>query len=102
MSTVRSISRFGLPALSGGMLITLLGVVLGPVHPIQAALVDGGKGPQLLIGRDDDNTGNVGIQAGALADQRWISFKMADNVRSPPHSTCLAGRPRFARFGWSH
>jgi Ca2+-binding RTX toxin-like protein len=69
MSNVRLISRFGLPVLSGGMLIALLGVVLGPAHPVQAALVDGGKGPQLLIGRDDDNSGNVKIQAGALADQ---------------------------------
>ena len=69
MSNVRMIRRLGLPALSGGMLIAVLGVVLGPAHPIQAALIDGGKGPQLLIGRDDDNTGNAGIQAGAAANQ---------------------------------
>jgi hypothetical protein len=39
------------------------------VHPTQAALVDGGKGPQLLIGLDDDNQANTAIQAGAASNQ---------------------------------
>ena len=38
-------------------------------QPIQAALIEGGKGPQLLIGRDDDNIDNPHIQAGAAANQ---------------------------------
>ena len=53
MSHLRLISRFGPPALSAGMLVALLGVGLGSAHPIQAAVTDSGKGPQLLIGRDD-------------------------------------------------
>jgi hypothetical protein len=69
MPNTRLISRFVLPGLSGAILVALVGVVLVPARPIQAALVDAGKGPQLLIGRDDDNIGNVGIQAGAAADQ---------------------------------
>jgi RTX calcium-binding nonapeptide repeat (4 copies) len=69
MSHLRLISRFGPPALSAGMLVALLGVGLGSAHPIQAAVTDSGKGPQLLIGRDDDNIGNVNIQAGAAANQ---------------------------------
>jgi len=46
----------------------MLGLLV-PARPIQAALVDGGNGAQLIIGRDDDNTNNVGIQAGAATDQ---------------------------------
>ena len=70
MSHMKSISRFGLPALCGGVLVALLGVVPGPARPVQAAFVEQGKGgPQLLIGRDDDNIGNVDIQAGAGANQ---------------------------------
>jgi hypothetical protein len=69
MSHMKSISRFGLPALCGGALVAFVGVVPGPARPVQAAFVEQGKGPQLLIGRDDDNTGNVDIQAGAAANQ---------------------------------
>ena len=88
MSNVRLISRLGLPALSGGMLIALLGVVLGPTHSIQAALIDGGKGPQLLIGRDDDNAGNALIQAGALADQ---SLGRTDVIEGGPGNDVIFG-----------
>ena len=69
MSRTRWISRFGLPALSASLLAALLGVALSPARPTQAAVVDGGKGPQLLIGRDDDNILNADIQAGAAANQ---------------------------------
>jgi RTX calcium-binding nonapeptide repeat (4 copies) len=65
----RLISRFGLPALSAGVLVALIGVVLGPAHSTHAAVIEGGKGPQLLIGRDDDNINNTAIQAGAAANQ---------------------------------
>ncbi len=69
MSYVRSISRLGLPTLSASVLAAIIGVVPGPAHSIQAALLDGGKGPQLLIGRDDDKTENIAIQAGAATNQ---------------------------------
>ena len=66
---VQSISRFGASALSAGLSIALVGVVLGPAYPTQAALSEDGKGPQLLIGRDDDRQDNVAIQGGAVANQ---------------------------------
>jgi Ca2+-binding RTX toxin-like protein len=40
-----------------------------PVNPMAAALVKENNGPQLLIGRDDDNVNNAQIQAGAAANQ---------------------------------
>ena len=39
-----------------------LGALLVTAHPTQAALADGGKGPQLLIGLDDDRQDNTAIQ----------------------------------------
>jgi hypothetical protein len=67
MTRVRLLSRIGLPALSAGLLAALFNVV--PAHSTQAALIEADKGPQLLIGRDDDNITNVKIQAGAVANQ---------------------------------
>jgi hypothetical protein len=69
MSHLRLISRFGPPVLSAGLLAALLGVGLGSAHPVQAAGTESGTGPQLLIGRDDDNINNAAIQAGAGANQ---------------------------------
>jgi hypothetical protein len=69
MSHMRSVSRFGLPTLSASVLAAMIGVVPGPAHSIQAARLDGGRGPQLLIGRDDDKIENVAIQAGAATNQ---------------------------------
>jgi hypothetical protein len=69
MSQSRFGLRFGLSALSAGVLIALLGILLGPAHPTQAALLEAGNGPQLIIGLDDDNQANAAIQAGAGANQ---------------------------------
>lgn len=69
MHHLKSISRFGLPALSAGLLAASLGLMLGPADPSQAALIEGEPGPQLLIGRDDDTVENAAVQAGAVADQ---------------------------------
>jgi hypothetical protein len=77
MSQRRSVSRFSLPTLSAGLLVAMLGVVLGAAHRTQAAVVESGKGPQLLIGLDDDNINNIGIQAGAAANQ---SLNRADVI----------------------
>jgi hypothetical protein len=62
-------SRSGLSALSAGLLVALVGVILGPAYPTQAALVEDVNGPQLLIGLDDDRQDNAAIQAGAAANQ---------------------------------
>ena len=44
MSHMKSISRFGLPALCGGVMVAFFGVVPGPARPVQAAFVEQGKG----------------------------------------------------------
>jgi Ca2+-binding RTX toxin-like protein len=69
MTHLTSVARFGRPALSAGLLLSLLVLILGPAPASQAALVEGGRGPQLLIGLDDDNQTNAAIQAGAAANQ---------------------------------
>ena len=43
-------------------------MLVGPVSVTQAALIEDGQGPQLLIGLDDDRQDNT-IQAGAAANQ---------------------------------
>jgi hypothetical protein len=88
MSRLRSSSRFGLPALSASLLVALLGVVLGLAHPTQAAFVEGGKGPQLLIGRDDDSIDNANIQAGAAANQ---SLNRTDILEGGPGNDVIFG-----------
>ena len=88
MSHLRLISRFGLPALSAGLLVALLGVVLGPAQRTQAAVVEGGRGPQLLIGRDDDNIDNADIQAGAAANQ---SLNRTDIIDGGPGNDVIFG-----------
>jgi len=88
MSHLRLISRFGLPALSASLLAALLGVALSPARPTQAAVVEGGKGPQLLIGRDDDNILNADIQAGAAANQ---SLDRTDIIEGGPGNDVIVG-----------
>jgi hypothetical protein len=86
MNHLRLISRFGLPALSAGLLVAMSGVI--PTHTIHAAVVEGGKGPQLLIGRDDDNIGNPDIQAGATANQ---SLNRTDVLEGGPDNDVIFG-----------
>ena len=68
MSQVKFVSRIGLSALTAGLLLALLSVIAGPASPTQAAVVEGGNGPQLLKGFDDDQA-TVEIQAGAGTNQ---------------------------------
>lgn len=82
------ISHFRVSALSAGLLITCAGLLLGPARLTQAALVDGGKGPQLLIGRDDDRQDNAAIQAGAAANQ---SLNRADVLEGGPGNDVMFG-----------
>ena len=87
MSHIRLV-RFGLPALSASLLAALMGVALGPARSTQAAVVEGGKGPQLLIGRDDDNILNADIQAGAGTDQ---SLARTDIIEGGPGNDVIFG-----------
>lgn len=88
MSQMQLGSRFSLSALSAGALVSVLGLVLASAHPTQAALVDGGKGPQLLIGLDDDNQANASIQAGAVANQ---SLNRTDILDGGPGNDVMFG-----------
>jgi hypothetical protein len=87
MNDVRWIVRFGFPALFVIALATL-SVMLGPARPVQAARLDGGKGAQLLIGRDDDRTDNQAIQAGAAANQ---SLNRTDIIGGGPGNDVIFG-----------
>jgi hypothetical protein len=84
----QSVSRFGVPALSAGLLVAFVGMMLGPANPTQAALTDGGKGPQLLIGLDDDRQDNPALQAGAGANQ---SLTRTDVVVGGPDNDVMFG-----------
>jgi hypothetical protein len=82
MSQLKFGSRLGLSALSAGALVALLGLILGPAQPTQAALIEGGNGPQLVIGFDDDNQTNTLIQAGAVANQSLNRTDILDGGRA--------------------
>ena len=69
MSQMQFVSRFAVPTLSAGVLAAFVGVVISPGHSTEAALLEEGGGPQLLIGLDDDRQDNAAIQAGAGANQ---------------------------------
>jgi Ca2+-binding RTX toxin-like protein len=69
MRQLKFVSRVSLSALFAGLLLALLGLIVGPAHPTEAAVVEGGNGNQLLIGVDDDNQANPEIQGGAVANQ---------------------------------
>lgn len=88
MSRLKSASRSRLSALSAGLLLALLGLMLGQPHATQAALVEDSKGPQLLIGFDDDNQGNTLIQAGAVANQ---SLNRTDILDGGPGNDVMFG-----------
>ena len=88
MNQLKSVSRSRLSALSAVLLLAGLGLILGPAHPTQAALVEGGKGPQLLIGFDEDNQANALIQAGAAANQ---SLNRTDVLDGGPGNDVMFG-----------
>jgi RTX calcium-binding nonapeptide repeat (4 copies) len=82
------ISRFAVSMLAAGLSGAALGLLLGLAQPTQAALVDGGKGPQLLIGSDDDRQDEAAIQAGAAANQ---SLSRTDVLRGGPGNDVIFG-----------
>jgi len=66
----QSLIRIGVSILSLSAVVLIFAVVLASPDPSQAALIEGGKGPQVLIGADDDNLANPLIQpAGVVANQ---------------------------------
>jgi hypothetical protein len=82
MSQLKIGFRFGLSALSAGVLVALLGLILASAQRTDAALLEGGNGPQLLIGFDDDNQANAAIQAGVVANQSLNRTDILDGGRA--------------------
>ena len=82
MSQLKLGSLFGLSTLSAGVVVAVLGFIPGPAQRTQAALLEGGNGPQLLIGFDDDNQANALIQAGAVANQSLNRTDILDGGRA--------------------
>ncbi len=74
MNQSQSVYRFGLSVLAGGS-VALAALAIGLAYPTHAAPGDDNRSAQLIIGRDDDVSTNVLIQAGAGADQ---SLKRTD------------------------
>ena len=66
---VQSFSRVGVLGVSASLCATFAGAFLVTAYPTQAALVEGSKAPQLLIGLDDDRQDNTAVQGGAAANQ---------------------------------
>jgi Ca2+-binding RTX toxin-like protein len=77
-----------LPTLSAGVLLGVLGLVLVSYPGIQAAIIEEGKGPQLLIGLDDDSQANTLIQGGAVANQ---SLNRTDVLNGGPGNDVMFG-----------
>ena len=88
MSQLRSVFRVGLSVLSAGLLFAFVGALVGPAQTTQAAVVDGGKAAQLLIGFDDDNQTNLLIQAGAAGNQ---SLNRTDVLDGGPGNDVMFG-----------
>jgi len=82
------ISQFGLTAVAAGLAIALVGPLSGSTHARQAALAEGDRGPQLLIGSDDDRQDNVAVQAGAAANQ---SLNRTDVLRGGSGNDVIFG-----------
>src|SRR5262245_63989541 len=60
--------RFGGPGLAFGLSVIFLIVLTGVTYPTHAALNEGGRDADLIIGSDDDRQDNLGIQAGEGAN----------------------------------
>jgi len=88
MSHMQFVSRFAVPTLSAGVLAALVGVVVSPAQTTQAALLEDGGGPQLLVGLDDDRQDNTAIQAGAAANQ---SLNRTDVMIGGPSNDVMFG-----------
>ena len=82
------ISLLGIPAAGAAIAAAFMAVLLGPMYSTQAALIENGPGPQLLIGADDDTQENPAIQAGAAANQ---SLNRTDVIAGGPGNDVILG-----------
>ena len=63
----------------GALLVSvLLGTWIGPQQLLQAAFIEGEGGPEVLIGRDDDNTNNPIIQPPGAVNQSLNNTDILD------------------------
>jgi hypothetical protein len=74
--------------MSASLFLALLGAVFGLTLTSEAALVEGNKQPQLLIGSDDDIITNVDIQGGAGVNQ---SLDRTDVIVGGPGNDVIFG-----------
>ena len=89
MRQMKAVVRIAVPVMSLAVLPLLLTAMLGSPTPTQAAFIDGGKGPQVLIGTDNDNVANPAIQpAGVAANQ---SLNNTDVLEGGPGNDVLIG-----------
>src|SRR5688500_6442179 len=89
MRQMQAVVRIGVPVMSLAIVLLLLTALLGSPAPTQAAFIDGGKGPQVLIGTDDDNVATPAIQpAGAAINQ---SLNNTDVLEGGPANDVLIG-----------
>ena len=88
MKKAELFSRFGVSTLAAGLSVAVLGTLLGPAYLTQAAPAEAVKGPQLLIGADDDRQDNPAIQAGAAANQ---SLNRTDVLSGGPGNDVIFG-----------
>lgn len=85
----RNTFRLRVLILCGGVAAAVVAVLLGLPHATQAAFLTAGDKPQqLLIGLDDDNVDNAGIQAGAVANQ---SLNRTDVMVGGPSNDVMFG-----------
>lgn len=87
MTRSKSVSRLALSALTA-VLVSWTVIIVGLAYPTQAALADGDRSAQLIIGGDDDNSANVLIQAGAAANQ---SLNRTDVLEGGPGNDVMFG-----------
>jgi hypothetical protein len=74
----RSRCRHTLPILGTLLVSVLLGTWIGPQQLLQAAFIEGEGGPDVLIGRDDDNTDNPIIQPPGAVNQSLNNTDILD------------------------
>ncbi len=89
MRYMRVVVGVAVPVMSVAVFPLLLTVLLGSPTPTQAAFVDGGKGPSVLIGTDDDNLTNPEIQPEGVAANQ--SLNNTDVLEGGPGNDVLIG-----------
>jgi hemolysin type calcium-binding protein len=81
-------TRSGISFAAAALAAACVGLIFGPVRSTQAASSEGAKGPQLIVGLDDDRQDNAAVQAGAAANQ---SLNRTDVLEGGPGNDVIFG-----------